>query len=90
MANLNELSSDSEAVRVMLFSDVHSEWCYCTVSRSSFKIMLREDVVNNLKLLSREYIWFQVVVRFVVLKSICGGSSHRVARHTGTHVSGQS
>jgi hypothetical protein len=71
---------------VMLSCDVYSKQWYYTVSRSDFKMVLRINIIYNLKLLSREYIWFKVVVWFVVLKSICGGSSHRVARHTGTHI----
>lgn len=46
-------------------------------------IISTRNVVYNLKLVSREYIRFKVVVRFVVLKSICGGSSRRVARYAG-------
>jgi hypothetical protein len=64
----------------------HKSWYY-TVSRSKLKMTLRRNIVNDLKLLSRECRWFKVIIRFIVLKSIRSGSLRRVARHAGTHVS---
>jgi hypothetical protein len=46
----------------------------------------RKNVVYNLNLLSQEHTWFKVVVWFIVLKNICGGSSHWVALDTSTHI----
>jgi hypothetical protein len=78
--------SESEALRATLLRFAYGESWYCKVSRSNFKIILRRHVVCDLKLLFRELIWFKTVSWFAVLKSIYGGSSHRVARHTGTDI----
>jgi hypothetical protein len=49
-------------------------------------MVLRINIIYDLKLLSRESVWFKVVIGFVMLKSIRGGSSRRVSRDTGTHI----
>jgi hypothetical protein len=49
-------------------------------------MILRSNIFYDLNLLSREHIWVKIIVWFIVLKSICGGSLHRVARHAGTDI----
>jgi hypothetical protein len=77
---IHELFDEYEDVRSEALIDVKNEWRYCTVSRSWLRKKGGKHKAYDSILLFREYLCFQLVVGFVVLKNIGGFSSYRVFR----------
>jgi hypothetical protein len=64
----------------------YGESWYCTVSRSYFKEISRTNGIYDLRLLSREYLYFEVIVGFTILKDSGRLSLRRVSSHVGMDI----